>query len=154
MAKSERDLRRAEFVRNAGWGDAGERLLAGDASFRKYFRLSRPRSSAVVMDAPPPQEDVRPFVRIGRHLISLGLSAPEILAEDTEHGCLLLEDFGDATHAALLDAGAAAPALTEPNAPSALSNTKGMNRCRRVRFIWPRECDAVGRSEFRRRWWR
>ncbi len=105
MAKSERDLRRAEFVRNAGWGDAGERLLAGDASFRKYFRLSRPRSSAVVMDAPPPQEDVRPFVRIGRHLISLGLSAPEILAEDTEHGFLLLEDFGDDTYSRVLAAG-------------------------------------------------
>ena len=56
-------------MRGAGWGDAGERLLAGDASFRKYFRLTRPRESAVVMDAPAPQEDVRPFVRIGRHLI-------------------------------------------------------------------------------------
>ena len=76
MAISERDRLRADFVRRAGWGDAGERLLAGDASFRKYFRLSRPRGSAVVMDAPPPQEDVRPFVRIGRHLIALGLSAP------------------------------------------------------------------------------
>ena len=71
------DRLRADFVRRAGWGDAGERLLAGDASFRKYFRLSRPRASAVVMDAPPPQEDVRPFVRIGRHLIELGLSAPD-----------------------------------------------------------------------------
>ena len=92
-------------MRGAGWGDAGERLLAGDASFRKYFRLSRPRESAVVMDAPPPQEDVRPFVRIGRHLIDLGLSAPEILAEDTEHGFLLLEDFGDDTYARVLEAG-------------------------------------------------
>ncbi|MDP3315693.1 MAG: phosphotransferase, partial [Devosia sp.] len=105
MAKSERDLRRADFVRGAGWGDAGERLLAGDASFRKYFRLSRPRGSAVVMDAPPPREDVRPFVRIGRHLIALGLSAPEILAEDAEHGFLLLEDFGDDTYDRVLKAG-------------------------------------------------
>lgn len=105
MAKSERDLRRAEFVRGAGWGDAGERLLAGDASFRKYFRLSRPRESAVVMDAPPPQEDVRPFVRVGRHLIALGLSAPQILAEDAEHGFLLLEDLGDDTYARVLASG-------------------------------------------------
>jgi len=105
LAKSERDLRRADFVRGAGWGDAGERLLAGDASFRKYFRLSRPRGSAVVMDAPPPREDVRPFVRIGRHLIALGLSAPEILAEDAEHGFLLLEDFGDDTYDRVLKAG-------------------------------------------------
>ena len=105
MAKSERDMLRAEFVRGAGWGDADERLLAGDASFRKYFRLSRPSGSAVVMDAPPPQEDVRPFVRIGRHLIALGLSAPQVLTEDAEHGFLLLEDLGDDTYARVLAAG-------------------------------------------------
>ena len=105
MATSERDRSRADFVARAGWGDAGERLLAGDASFRKYFRLSRPRESAVVMDAPPPQEDVRPFVRMGRHLIALGLSAPQILAEDPEHGFLLLEDLGDDTYARVLAAG-------------------------------------------------
>ena len=105
MSKTERDLRRAEFVRGAGWGNAGERLLAGDASFRKYYRLVRPRESAVVMDAPPPQEDVRPFVRVARHLIALGLSAPQILAEDAEHGFLLIEDFGDDTYARVLAAG-------------------------------------------------
>ncbi|SEP40013.1 hypothetical protein SAMN02990966_05731 [Rhodospirillales bacterium URHD0017] len=101
----ERDRLRADFVRRAGWGDAGERLLAGDASFRKYFRLSRPRASAVVMDAPPPQEDVRPFVRIGRHLSGLGLSAPAIQAIDEDNGFLLLEDFGDDTFARVLAAG-------------------------------------------------
>lgn len=105
MAKSERDILRAEFVRGAGWGNAGERLLAGDASFRRYFRLNRLRESAVVMDAPRPHEDVRPFVRIARHLIALGLSAPQILAEDVEHGFLLLEDFGDDTFARVLAAG-------------------------------------------------
>ena len=105
MSISDRDRLRAEFVRRAGWGDAGERLLAGDASFRKYFRLSRPRASAVVMDAPPPQEDVRPFVRIGRHLIGLGLSAPEVHAVDEANGFLLLEDLGDDTFARVLEAG-------------------------------------------------
>ncbi|MBS0548837.1 MAG: phosphotransferase [Proteobacteria bacterium] len=102
---SDRAKLRADFVRRAGWGDAGERLLAGDASFRKYFRLTRPRASAVVMDAPPPQEDVRPFVRIARHLLSLGLSAPEILAEDVQNGFLLLEDLGDDTYARVLAKG-------------------------------------------------
>jgi aminoglycoside/choline kinase family phosphotransferase len=105
LAICERDRLRADFVRRAGWGDAGERLLAGDASFRKYFRLSRPRASAVVMDAPPPQEDVRPFVRIGRHLIKLGLSAPAIHAIDEANGFLLLEDLGDDTFARVLAAG-------------------------------------------------
>ena len=102
---TERDRRRSAFVRAAGWGDAGERLLAGDASFRKYFRLSRPRGSAVVMDAPPPQEDVRPFVRIARHLLGLGLSAPEVFAVDEADGFLLLEDLGDDTFARVLAAG-------------------------------------------------
>jgi aminoglycoside/choline kinase family phosphotransferase len=56
------------------------------------------------MDAPPP-EDVRPFVAVARHIAGIGLSAPGILAADEAAGFLLLEDFGDATHAALLDAG-------------------------------------------------
>jgi hypothetical protein len=102
---SDRATLRAEFVRHAGWGDAREHLLAGDASFRKYFRLTRAGGTAVVMDAPPPLEDVRPFVRVGRHLRSLGLSAPEIWTEDTANGFLLLEDLGDDTFSRALDRG-------------------------------------------------
>ncbi|MBS0519391.1 MAG: phosphotransferase [Proteobacteria bacterium] len=102
---------RADFVAGAGWGDARESLLAGDASFRKYFRLRRANGTAVVMDAPPPQEDVRPFVRIARHLLGLGLSAPEILAEDAGRGFLLLEDLGDDTFAHVLDRGGDEAAL-------------------------------------------
>ncbi len=105
MPISDRDRLRAEFVRRADWGEAQERLLAGDASFRKYFRLTRDGGTAVVMDAPPPQEDVRPFVRIGRHLLGLGFSAPAILAEDETNGFLLLEDLGDNTFARVLEAG-------------------------------------------------
>src|SRR5579864_9464431 len=100
-----RDWLRADFVARAGWGDAREGLLAGDASFRRYFRLDRRGGTAVVMDAPPPQEDVRPFVTVGRHLLALGLSAPEILAEDAAGGFLLLEDLGDNTFSRVLGAG-------------------------------------------------
>jgi aminoglycoside/choline kinase family phosphotransferase len=102
---SERARLRADFRDRCGWHDSRESLLAGDASFRTYFRLRRDDGSAIVMDAPPPGEDVRPFVRIGRHLRSLGLSAPEILAVDEAHGFLLLEDLGDDTFARMLDAG-------------------------------------------------
>ena len=102
---SDRTTLRREFVAGTGWADASESLLAGDASFRKYFRLVRPSGTAVVMDAPPPQEDVRPFVRIGRHLRALGLSAPEIHAVDAEHGFLLLEDLGDDTYARVIERG-------------------------------------------------
>ncbi len=96
---------RRDFVARAGWGDAVESLLAGDASFRTYFRLRRSSGAAVVMDAPPPLEDVRPFVRIGRHLSGLGLSAPDIHAVDADRGFLLLEDLGDDTYARALDRG-------------------------------------------------
>ena len=103
---SDRAAQRRDFVVRAGWGDADERLLAGDASFRKYFRLTRSNGTApltvVVMDAPAPWEDVRPFVRIGKHLLAMKLSAPEIWAIDEAHGFLLLEDLGDDTFARVL----------------------------------------------------
>jgi N-acetylmuramate 1-kinase len=102
---SDREARIAAFLSAAGWGGSERRLLAADASFRRYDRLHAGDRRAVLMDAPPPQEDVRPFLRIARVLQSLGLSAPEILAEDIEAGLLLLEDFGDRTYTRLLAAG-------------------------------------------------
>lgn len=91
------------FLAAHGWGDATRAPLAGDASFRRYERVSRNCGEHVVlMDAPPPQEDVRPFVIIARHLVSLGLSAPQILAADAALGFLLLEDLGDNTYTRLL----------------------------------------------------
>ena len=100
-----------DFISAAGWGDAARSRLAGDASFRRYERLQRPGDntaggSAVLMDAPPPQEDVRPFVAIARALADGGYSAPRILAEDAEHGFLLLEDLGDDLYARLIAGGA------------------------------------------------
>lgn len=94
------------FLTKAGWGQASRAKLAGDASFRKYERLNRNGEPAVLMDAPPPQEDVRPFLRVARELLRHGYSAPRILAEDTEHGFLLLEDLGDDLYARLLARGA------------------------------------------------
>src|SRR5215472_12476576 len=91
-----------EFLARAGWGDVPRRPLAGDASFRRYDRLEAPGRRAVLMDAPPPHEDVRPFLTVARLLRKLDLSAPEILAEDIEAGLLLLEDFGDRTYTRLL----------------------------------------------------
>jgi len=90
------------FLSSAGWGDVPRRPLAGDASFRRYDRLEAPHRRAVLMDAPPPHEDVRPFLAVARLLRKLELSAPEILAEDVEAGLLLLEDFGDRTYTRLL----------------------------------------------------
>ena len=93
------------FLGAHGWADAERSNLAGDASFRRYERLNRPDCHMVLMDAPPPQEDVRPFTAIARHLATLGYSAPKIEAENAEDGLLLLEDLGDSTYTRALDAG-------------------------------------------------
>jgi aminoglycoside/choline kinase family phosphotransferase len=109
-ASAERERAMAAFLDRAGW-KAKPRLLAGDASFRKYYRIDFDGRRAVLMDAPPPMENVRPFLTIARHLLKLGLSAPRILAEDAEQGLLLLEDLGDDTYARKLAAGADETAL-------------------------------------------
>ena len=98
------------FLKRAGW-PATRTTLAGDASFRRYDRVTRDGSTAVLMDAPPPMENVRPFLAIDRHLRRLGFSAPEILAEDVDSGLLLLEDLGDDTFTRLLAGGADERAL-------------------------------------------
>lgn len=94
------------FLAGCGWGDAAPEPLAGDASFRRYYRLREGGRCAVVMDAPPPQEDVAPFVAVSDLLRDLGFSAPEILAADRKRGFLLLEDFGDDTYTRLIARGA------------------------------------------------
>lgn len=96
----------AAFADRAGWGGADRRMLAGDASNRRYLRLhAASGETAIVMDAPPERgEDVRPFLGIARHLAGLGLSAPRVLAEDATAGLLLLEDLGDGLFARLVAA--------------------------------------------------
>ena len=103
---SDRAARIDAFLAAAGWGAASRAPLPGDASFRRYVRLTRGGERAMLMDAAPPREDVRPFLAVARLLHGIGLSAPAILAEDVAAGLLLLEDFGDDTYTRLLAAGA------------------------------------------------
>ena len=70
---------------------------SADASFRRYIRLTDGPYPALLMDAPPEKEPLRPFIEIAAHLRSLGLAAPEIPAHDLAQGFALVEDFGDAT---------------------------------------------------------
>jgi hypothetical protein len=99
------------FADGSGWAGAVMRPLAGDASARRYWRLSRPGGTAVLMDAPPGQgDDIASFSRIAGHLAALGLSPPRILAADPA-GFLLIEDLGDDLFARLL---ARAPGLEAP----------------------------------------
>lgn len=109
---TDRDALSADFLARAGWGTAQRRFLAGDASDRSYDRLTRGAETAVLMDAPPGKgDDPAVFLQVAEHLLSLGLSAPRCLAQDLEHGFLLLEDLGDGVFARLI---AADPALEPP----------------------------------------
>jgi hypothetical protein len=95
--------RAREFLNSTVWSNAACDPLTGDASARKYFRLQKDEQSAVLMDASSVLASVAPFIQISRHLHQLGFSVPAILARDEGKGLLLLEDFGDATFARLLD---------------------------------------------------
>ena len=84
------------FLKAAAWGDAAIEPLAGDASFRRYFRIRAENgATAMLMDAPPPHEDPRPFLHVAKYLCGAGFRAPQILAEDLARGLVLIEDFGD-----------------------------------------------------------
>ena len=86
-----------DFIASAGWGDARIDPIPGDASFRRYFRLRREElpQSAMLMHAPPPHEDPRPFLEVAYWLTQNGMRAPAIYAEDAAQGWVLTEDFGD-----------------------------------------------------------
>ena len=99
---SERERQRRAFAARAGWGDATHRPLAGDASARRYERLTRGDATAVLMDDPPPGHSVGLFARIARLLRDMGYSAPNTHAVDEALGFALLEDFGDDSFSALL----------------------------------------------------
>jgi N-acetylmuramate 1-kinase len=92
-----------DFLAASGWTGAEILPLAGDASFRRYFRVVQGSRSAVLMDAPPPHEDPQPFIAVAEWLIGRGLNAPEILAKDLDRGLLLLGDFGSSRLRETLD---------------------------------------------------
>jgi aminoglycoside/choline kinase family phosphotransferase len=82
---------------------------SADASFRRYFRITTDHAafgerSLIAMDAPPPNEDCRPFVHVAKLLREAGLNAPRILAQDFDRGFLLVSDLGATTYLSALDA--------------------------------------------------
>ncbi|MHA3886700.1 aminoglycoside phosphotransferase family protein [Stutzerimonas degradans] len=96
----------ALFAAN-GWGDVPVAQLtaaSSDASFRRYFRWEGDGRSLIVMDAPPPQEDCRPFVKIAGLLAAAGVHVPQVLAADLERGFLLLSDLGRQTYLDVINA--------------------------------------------------
>ncbi|MDE3736379.1 phosphotransferase [Pseudomonas resinovorans] len=84
-----------------GWGPvpAAELVPASsDASFRRYFRWEAEGRTLILMDAPPPREDCRPFVKVAGMLAEAGVHVPRILAADVEQGFLVLDDLGRQTY--------------------------------------------------------
>jgi N-acetylmuramate 1-kinase len=83
---------------------------SADASFRRYLRIEARQGSLIIMDAPPPQEDVRPFVMVARCITEAGLNGPRVLESDAELGFLLLSDLGTALYLPALQRADAAQA--------------------------------------------
>ncbi|AOE83070.1 aminoglycoside phosphotransferase family protein [Pseudomonas sp. TCU-HL1] len=84
-----------------GWGPVPAAQLvpaSSDASFRRYFRWETEGRTLILMDAPPPREDCRPFVKVAGMLAEAGVHVPRILAADVEQGFLILDDLGRQTY--------------------------------------------------------
>lgn len=84
-----------EWLKSLGENQPRLQAVAGDASARRYFRLSGPHPSRLLMDSPPQSEPLAPFLEVTRILQAAGLPAPDVLAINAEEGFLLLQDFGD-----------------------------------------------------------
>lgn len=91
-----------------GFAGAEFRAASGDASFRRYYRVTANAATCIAMDAPPPAEDCTKFLRIAAWLREMSLNCPRILAADIERGFLLLSDLGERLY---LDEIAARPRL-------------------------------------------
>ena len=133
-----------DFLADAGWKGAVISPLAGDASFRRYFRVDHAvHGRAVLMDAPPEHEDVRPFIAIAEWLDQQGLRAPRILARDLHKGLLLLEDFGDRRVNPILAAG---EADEEEVYRAAVDTLVDLDACSVPAFVEPYDADVLMRE--------
>jgi aminoglycoside/choline kinase family phosphotransferase len=92
------DSRLADLTRwvTGDLGFAGSRIAPAsvDASFRRYFRVTRGADSYIVMDAPPEKENLGPFLSVAKTLLGIGLNVPVVLARDEQNGFLLMSDLG------------------------------------------------------------
>jgi tRNA threonylcarbamoyl adenosine modification protein YjeE len=112
-ARAERIAFIRSFLDEAGFGEAQRLRMQGDASTRIFERLTLDNETTVLMNAPrrpdgPPvrdgrpysaiahlAEDIVPYVALSAGLRDLGLSAPEILNADLDHGLIVMEDLGN-----------------------------------------------------------
>lgn len=78
---------------------------SADASFRRYFRVTLDDATLIAMDAPPPQEDCRPFVHVAGLMARAGVHVPDVVASDLDAGFLLLSDLGNSTYLSVINEG-------------------------------------------------
>ena len=86
-----------------GWQGSALAPASADASFRRYFRVTRPDGTFVAMDAPPDKEDVGPYLAVAGMLAETGVNAPRVIARNARDGFLLLTDLGSVTYLAALE---------------------------------------------------
>ena len=129
--RAETDTRRSAAIewarQQAGFEVVDVQPISSDASARRYFRVRADSRSLVVMDAPPDREPLAPFLDVARRLAQAGLNVPEILANDTKRGFLLLGDLGDRPWHKVLDEHNADSMFTD--AIEALVTMQGKTDC-------------------------
>ncbi len=119
---------------------------SADASFRRYFRLTRGSDTLIVMDAPPDKEDCHPFVAVARLFAEAGVHVPQVLRADFEQGFLLLTDLGRTTYLEALSAVDADPAVVQHLYRDALSALVTLQRASRPGVL-PEYDEALLRRE-------
>jgi aminoglycoside/choline kinase family phosphotransferase len=103
LPDSRRDDPRLDLLRHwleseLGWRGCGLAPASADASFRRYFRVTRDDATVIAMDAPPDKEDVEPYLRVAGVLEAIGVNAPRMIARNAADGFLLLSDLGSTTY--------------------------------------------------------
>lgn len=108
-------LIRTWLTRDLGWRVGSIKVASADASFRRYFRISRgdvdpagwaPRADTlIVMDAPPGKEDIAPYLKVSTLLEQAGAHVPHVHAADPRRGFIVMEDLGDTQYLSVLKAG-------------------------------------------------
>lgn len=103
-----RQTKMSDFIAQHGWEGAERKLLVDQASFRRYYRLTKNGKTIVLLDSPnpnAPQERLPNVVAYSKILNDLGLRAPHVDAVDFENGFALIEDFGDEIFTVVFDRG-------------------------------------------------
>jgi aminoglycoside/choline kinase family phosphotransferase len=124
------DLLRHWLESTMGFRDYHLAPASADASFRRYFRVTRAEGTVIVMDAPPGKEDVGPYLRVAHMLSDAGVHAPQVIARNAEQGFLLLSDLGSTTYLeALRDPGLAEGLYRDAIAALVQFQARGQDHC-------------------------